>query len=327
MIFCAFALLLTPASEIYESSYLKLEQSRKPVPNLERLVLLADGTKESFYGAYNVLYTNEFPRVQAGNDIFTTAMQKGIIPTKSLAYCSPTLSPIQIVKILENNLIEGVLSAQICLNAIRKELNSMNTGGSTQTQILHQKDTCLSSDIIGLAFRGDISVSGIYASFAPLNLGVPKVKFKRSLYLENLITEHQIFAAWEKEHLQMVLIWYFGQLHLFKRNRGNKMWWPVTKIGAEEMNGEIILDFLRNRLGLFKNLYQKLGERYRKPKSSDFHRQSSLTGQANGNTKLKKLMAEVGTLELKTPPRVTHRYIRTSEGFHFSDDRIKLSSF
>lgn len=105
MIFCAFALLLTPASEIYESSYLELEQSRKPVPNLERLVLLADGTKESFYGAYNVLYTNEFPRVQAGNDIFTTAMQKGIIPTKSLAYCSPTLSPIQIVKILENNLI------------------------------------------------------------------------------------------------------------------------------------------------------------------------------------------------------------------------------
>ncbi|SZF03254.1 unnamed protein product [Blumeria hordei] len=336
MISCTFALIfLTTPDNIYDKSPLEAPNKFKPwkqVPHLNRLVLLSDGYKRSFYGAYKIGDNEGFPGIQVGDDIFMTADQKTDSPAKLRAYCSPTLSSTEIVEILSRNLdpnskfyypkLEGhELSPEKCLKAIHKEWDGIGNKNALQKQIITQSSTCSNSDIIGLAFQGEISIIGDYNRYAPSNnLELPLVTFENTLELENLVSDRQLYAAWEMNGSQMVLVWYYGQLHLFKRSGKDKLWWPVTDLNNPEKNGAMILSFLRNRLRLFYELDKQL-ERYTWPQAfTDFLRPASDHNQSNKSGHAYKLMAEVSQVALRVPAKVPILYLSLSMG-HFPVSR------
>ncbi|CCU76490.1 Blumeria specific protein, partial [Blumeria hordei DH14] len=320
MISCAFALIfLTTPDNIYDKSPLETPNKFKPwkqVPHLNRLVLLSGGYKKSFYGAYKIGDNERFPRIQVGDDIFMTADQKTDSPTKLRAYCSPTLSSTEIVKILSRNLdpnskfyypkLNGhELSSEKCLKAIKKEWDGTENKYASQKQIITQSSTCSNSDIIGLAFQGEISVIGGYTRYAPSNnQELPLVTFENTLELENLVSERQLYAAWKKNGSQMVLVWYYGQLHLFKRIGDDKLWWPVTDLNNLEKNGATILSFLRNRLRLSQELDKQIGRYPWTHAFTDLLKSAPNPNQADKRGEVYRLMAEVSHVALKVPEKV-----------------------
>lgn len=340
MISCAFAfLLLMKWNEIYSKESLASERPSKQVPNLRRLVLLAEETKQSFYGDFETQDYNDFPKIIGEYDIFKTKEQVSRENTRFQAYCSPTLSSMQIAAIIQEQLGPRVkfqypklnnraLSSENCLSHIYTELEGVQKGASSQTQVITQSSICSNSDIIGLAFQGDISVSGVYYPYAPSNgQNVPQVAFSGPLDLQNLVQEGQIYAAWEKYNSQMVLVWYFGQLHLFRRDGINKLWWPVTEIGSTEHNGAIIINFLRHNLGLFKQLDLKIESSRPQRSLFDYFWRPSPSVQPNKDISTNKLMAEVISTEFKIPRKVSLSYLSSDRGKCFDSKSIKLASF
>ncbi|CCU75772.1 unnamed protein product [Blumeria hordei] len=324
MISCVFAfLLLSKGNDIYDKGSLASPRPSKQLPNLRRLVLVAEDTEESFYGDFEAPNNNNFPKMSGDYDIFMTKEQVRYEDTRFQAYCSPTLSPMQIAATIQDQLGPRVkfqypklnnnraLSSENCLSHIYTELEGVKKGASSQTQVITQSSICSNSDIIGLAFQGNISVSGVYYPYAPSNgKNVPQVAFSGHLDLQDLVRENHIYTAHEKKkQIHMVLVWYFGQLHIFRKDGMNKLWWPVTEIGSTKHNGAIIINFLRHSLGLFKRLDQILESSRPQRSLFPYIWRPSTSVQPRKGTSTSNLMAEIVSTEFGIPPKVPLKYL------------------
>ncbi|CAD6500482.1 BgTH12-07658 [Blumeria graminis f. sp. triticale] len=328
MISCVFALIfLTAPNQIYDQSSLESPNQWKQMPHLNRLVLLSDSYKGSFYSAYKIGDSGGFPEIKVEDDIFTTADQSTHKPTKLRAYCSPTLSSTEIIKFFYPKLEGHELSSEKCRKVIYKQWDGSKDKTKSGNQIISQSSTCSNSDIIGLAFQGDISIVGGYNRYAPSkNQNVPLVAFSNTLDLEDLVSDRQLYAAWEKDESQMVLVWYYGQLHLFKRSREDKSWWPMTDLNNPAKNGAMILNFLRNRLRLFQELDKILGRYSYRQDFSTYLRKVSGRRPPNKIEKVYRLMAEISYSALQEPATAPSSYLKFDMGLHSESKKIKKAS-
>ncbi|CAD6500480.1 BgTH12-07656 [Blumeria graminis f. sp. triticale] len=277
MISCAYALLFSGyrasngLSSSYHSSYNRAkEPTRVDVP--KSLVFLADGFGYSFYGAYEFPSNGQFPRPDAQFDIAMTIDTRIDPRTNVVAYCSPTLSSMKIIETFKYDLtpmgktyyadsIPPTTSERNCQELIQEEWYQLLENSSRWPKELAQNRACSSRDIISLAHRGLLLVTGVYSEMAPMNEAeVPKVNVRSSVDLHLMVSPEQILGTWKYRATQMALVWYFGHLHLFERESGSTTWWPKTKIEVEQGNGSILIHFMRYYMNLFNNLDDRIAQ-------------------------------------------------------------------
>ncbi|EPQ62510.1 putative secreted effector protein [Blumeria graminis f. sp. tritici 96224] len=257
-------------SPSYHSEDEEINTPKLKVLEPQRLVILGDEPRNSFYGAYQLPSSRYFPKLNANLDIVSTSENKYGSGTKVMAYCSPTLSTTKIIKelvhgqtpVTKTQVIDpesATVSEQQCWARIFKQWEKISRFEEQGSKNLAQDDTCSSRDIISLAHQGLLSVTGVYSKLAPENKGdIPIVNVKNQLALKDMVSRPQLYAAKNVGNIQKVLVWYFGHLHIFERQVGKHSWWPTTKLNAENTNAAILLDFMRRDLRLFGELDVRL---------------------------------------------------------------------
>ncbi|CCU76482.1 putative Bgh-specific protein [Blumeria hordei DH14] len=294
MVSCAYALLSSdyrlpnnPSSSYFPSRLRPNERTTIGVP--KSLVFLAHGSGNSFYGAYEFPHDGQFPRPNASLDIVKTQESSDDTRTKLVAYCSRTLSSIQIIESFKSDIIPMsesyyaksvpiTTSERNCQDLIEKEWYELLENTSMTPKQLAQNPACSSRDIISLAHRGLLMVTGVYSELAPKytnqntkatmknhlepenEVEVPKVNIEGFVDLHQMVSSDYTFGSWKDSRTHSLLVWYFGHLHLFERKIGSATWWPKTKIDTEHGNGAILLNFMRYRMKLFKKLDDKIAE-------------------------------------------------------------------
>ncbi|CAD6500479.1 BgTH12-07655 [Blumeria graminis f. sp. triticale] len=306
MILCVYALL-----------YAKFKyHDNRPVHGKESdpsLVILVGDSKASFYGAFQAPSDGHFPAAGANSDIFSTEEIDGSEKTKIVAYCSPTLSSMEIIGSLvrdlprlsrTQNIISDLTpqSEQECWNMIKKDwYNSFDAASSSGAKELVQNIKCSSRDIISLAHRGLLSVTGMYSTWAPKTRSeVPKVNIKQTLFLKELVPPNHIIAVWNENNISRALVWYFGHLHSFKRDTGSTLWWPETNIEENEKNCAFLLSILRHDFKTSEELDIRLRQKSWRKKAVD-HFFGAPSCESDDIDKLNQLMAEINHMKMYLP--------------------------
>ncbi|EPQ62506.1 hypothetical protein BGT96224_A20642 [Blumeria graminis f. sp. tritici 96224] len=158
MILCVYALLYA------EFKY----HDNRPVHGKESdpsLVILGGDSKASFYGAFQAPSDGHFPAADANSDIFSTEEIDGSETTKIVAYCSPTLSSMEIIGSLvrdlprllrTQNIISDLTpqSEQECWNMIKKDwYNSFDAASSSGARELNEKNGAFLLSILRHDFK------------------------------------------------------------------------------------------------------------------------------------------------------------------------------
>ncbi|VCU41037.1 BgtE-640 [Blumeria graminis f. sp. tritici] len=249
-------------------------------PVLERMVILGNDGGKSFYGAYDNPILGKFPVTDTKFYLSTTIKNNVEDGTNIKAYCSKTMSSVEIAELLgdimssetvENqDLVPSDPKYQICLAQIQKLTDNQGTESNHQhvqspisAANLNQFQRCSNSDLINLAYRGQISVSGTFSYLAPPSQKAPlKVAMNQHIRFRDLAKSCHVYGLFEKEEVDEILIWYFDHLHIFRRNPDTPIWIPVTQIGSENRNGAVILNFIRKNtdaLTHFNKIIRKSG--------------------------------------------------------------------
>ncbi|CAD6500483.1 BgTH12-07659 [Blumeria graminis f. sp. triticale] len=265
MISCAYALLFSNEGYLYgpsSFSNLRLNQPEETpkVSALHSLVILGDGFRNSFYGAYEFPSDGQFPIPDAKFGIAKTQDKSHRSDTKVVAYCSPTLSSMEIIEKTYCSESRTMLQPEShCLDEIYEDQRQILKNSPTPPRELAQNDKCSSRDIISLAHRGLISIAGVYSTMVPTHKNnIPRVYLKGTVALEEILTRNEIVGSYQNDKMTMALVWYFGHLHLFQKDRGTSIWWPKTKIEVENSNGAMIINFMRHRMKIFKELDNRI---------------------------------------------------------------------
>lgn len=163
-----------------------------------------------------------------------------------------------------------------CLDEIYEDQRQILKNSPTPPRELAKNDKCSSRDIISLAHRGLISIAGVYSTMVPTHKNkyskantksaessvdfnrIPRVYLKGTVALEEILTGNEIFGSYQNNKMTMALVWYFGHLHLFQKDRGTSIWWPKTMIEVENSNGAMIINFMRHRMKIFKELDNRI---------------------------------------------------------------------
>ncbi|SZF03250.1 unnamed protein product [Blumeria hordei] len=330
MVSCAYALLsagynlANNPTSYFPSRLRPNEPTRIGAP--KSLVFLADGLGNSFYGAYEFPHDGHFPRPDARLDIVRTKESSYDSNARAVAYCSPTLSPIKIIESFKYDLtpmsesyyaksVPITESERHCQELIEKEWYELLENTSMTPKQLAQNPACSSRDIISLAHRGNLIVTGVYSEMAPKytnqntkatmknhlepanEVELPKVNIEGFVGLHQMVSYEHTIGSWKYGRTQSALVWYFGHLHLFERRIGCTTWWPKTKIDTEHGNGPILLNFMRSYMELFKILDDKFAEYGLMNRVIDFITcPSCIPLEAQG--RLDNIMAELRHLEI-----------------------------
>ncbi|CCU79543.1 putative effector protein [Blumeria hordei DH14] len=286
MISCAYALLFSgyrlPDSP--SSFYSSRQKAKEPTrDDVLKGLSFSRGWVGKFFPP-----DGQFPRPDAKFDIVKTQESRYDTRTKVVAYCSPTLSSMKIIETFKYDVspmsqiyytesVPITTSERNCQDQIEEDWYELLENSSIWSKELVQNSSCSSRDIISLAHRGLLLVTGVYSEMAPTytkkntkantkkylepvnEVEVPKVNIRDSVDLHQMVSSEQIFGTW-KYRTQMALVWYFGHLHLFERKIGSTTWWPKTKIEVEHGNGAILLNSMRYHMNLFKKLDDKIAE-------------------------------------------------------------------
>lgn len=311
MISCAFVLIsrfLNPNKP--------LEKDSTGYPShLERIVILGSDGGRSYYDAYDNPSPGKFPVPDTKYNLATTIKKVVRNGTNLKAYCSHTMSSVKIAELLGgvistetayyHNPVPAYPKYETCLALIKKSTDIHNAEPNHQqgqsplsAETLNHSKRCSNSDLINLAYRGQISVSGAYGYLAPRNSKAQlKVFMDQHVQFEDFLKSHHANGI-VKNHGK-ILVLYFGHLHVFKKDSRNSIWFPVTQIGSEDHNVEIILNFIRNDTEILDQLDAIIRTSQLKNKILDFCRRMA-TCDPTINQMKKKQMAEIGNIKYST---------------------------
>ncbi|EPQ62671.1 putative secreted effector protein [Blumeria graminis f. sp. tritici 96224] len=242
MISCAFVLIsrfLNPNKP--------LEKDSTGYPShLERIVILGSDGGRSYYDAYDNPSPGKFPVPDTKYNLATTIKKVVRNGTNLKAYCSHTMSSVKIAELLGgvistetayyHNPVPAYPNYETCLALIKKSTDIHNAEPNHQqgqsplsAETLNHSKRCSNSDLINLAYRGQISVSGAYGYLAPRNSKAQlKVFMDQHVQFEDFLKSHHANGI-VKNHGK-ILVLYFGHLHVFKKDSRNSIWFPVTQI-------------------------------------------------------------------------------------------------
>ncbi|CAD6500781.1 BgTH12-06487 [Blumeria graminis f. sp. triticale] len=270
MISCAFIFILrflNPNKPLEKDSTVSSQY-------LEHLVIIGSDGGRSFYAGYDHLMPNGFPVPDLEYDLFATFSNKVEVGTNTRAYCSKTISAVKIAEILDDivktdkqhnqGLVPTDPKDQSCLDYMQKLLIDQDMGFKQpliSATTLSQEDKCSSNNLIRLAYRGLISVSGAFDFFAPQNDKAQlTVVMDKPTSLVNLMYTSDLHGIYIERNSNTLLLWYFGRLHIFKKYPKSPVWYPVTQIGSEKQNSAAILKFIRNYTGMIQKVDKALQE-------------------------------------------------------------------
>ncbi|EPQ64984.1 hypothetical protein BGT96224_A20825 [Blumeria graminis f. sp. tritici 96224] len=120
---------------------------------------------------------------------------------------------------------------------------------------LSQEDKCSTNNLIRLAYRGLISVSGAFRFLAPQNNEAQlKVVMDKPTSLLDLMYTPDLHGLLKEKNSNKLLLWYFGRLHIFKKALRSEIWYPETQIDLEKENGATLLNFIRKHTKIIEKL-------------------------------------------------------------------------
>ncbi|CAD6503333.1 BgTH12-03000 [Blumeria graminis f. sp. triticale] len=313
MIPCAYALLLlqrgaTPQFPMYfpGSSTIKL-----PVYS-NRLVILGSHGRNSFYGVYEPIPDFYFPTIDPKYGITATKDGAFIKSTHLKAYCSPEKSTMEIIEIIVKELVplkslsylnscEAQQKDSACMGHIKNIWNTNVNDIAIPSKNLRNTRKCTHREIVNLAYQGLIKVTGVYRHFSPPGSESEiKVVMNDKINIFCEVARYQIFAENRNKTNEIVLAWYFGNLHVFEVKKGLTILWPKTTVGMEEKNGALIETVLRNNLGAFKDLDELIGEFWLEIPLSDICKRFGICNKEQLARRRSQIMAEVSSLCLGT---------------------------
>ncbi|SZF01577.1 unnamed protein product [Blumeria hordei] len=311
MISCAFALIL----HYMNPNKNKNNDSTRHPFDLERLAILGSDGGRSYYAAYDNPSPGKFPVPDTKYNLAMTIKNNVSHGTNIKAYCSNTMSSVEIAEILESVVSSETVDYQdlvpadprydTCFAYIENladiqnaKYNDEHNQSPLSATTLCQNKQCSNGDLLNLAFRGKILVSGTFSYLAPINQkALLKVAMDQPVYFEKLVGSSHIHGFSTKKELREILIWYFGHLHIFRRKSDSPIWTPVTQLGSEYRNGALILNYIRRKTDLLTELDQIT----RKSGASGMLRdclRGSVTCDTHKETNIRTIMAHISSVEL-----------------------------
>ncbi|CCU76505.1 unnamed protein product [Blumeria hordei] len=305
MVSCAYALLFIQIPDVKNDPRDKSRLTQIP---LERLLILGSDQSKSFYGAYQNPTPGMFPVANPQLHITMTLNKTIYKGTNLRAYCSASRSAFDIAKSLvhpesmntisHQNFISTRVKDQNCMKQIKQLSNQEHNSEPISAASLVSSGICINGNIINLAYRSLISVSGTFHQFAPSKPHAKKmVNMDQPINFKDIARIEQVYAMWTESNTKYILVWYFGYLHVFKRQFKSTVWLPVTKIGEEKKNGAIIENYIRRYTNVLKKLDGHIG-------SLGFKYQFSKLCHGSGcnsdemKKKIGDLMVQIGSTEL-----------------------------
>ncbi|CAD6500484.1 BgTH12-07660 [Blumeria graminis f. sp. triticale] len=262
MVSCAYVFLFMQMPDLKNDP---IDRSKLTQTHLERLLILGSDQSRSFYGAYKNPTPGMFPVANSQLHITTTLNKNIYMGTNFKAYCSASNSALEIAKSLvhsesmktisHQNFISTNTRDQNCLKQIKQLSIQGHNSEPISAASLVSSGVCTNGNIINLAYRSLISVSGTFHQFAPSKPRVnQQVNMDQAIDFKEIVRIEQVYAIWTERNTKYILVWYFGYLHVFKRQFNNTVWLPVTKIGEEKNNGAIIENYIRRHTNVLKTL-------------------------------------------------------------------------
>ncbi|SZF06047.1 unnamed protein product [Blumeria hordei] len=232
---------------------------------IKHLVILGSvqTSTDPYYYKYKVSEIR-FPAPQHGSDITFYNVEMKNENTLTGIYCSPTKSGPTIKQVIFGDLHDattlhedppGVHHSTIthCFMYISSQARQMNPSQSVTVSSLlsnHVNSGCTSLIIASLAFQRRIVMEGKYKCFAPPAVAHwSYTNADQPLKMEDILSHSEMVLAMETSSGTRVLVWYQGHLHIFMRKSYlmKVKWYPVTKIGSESENGQLIHDFVSEK--------------------------------------------------------------------------------
>ncbi|CAD6505363.1 BgTH12-00854 [Blumeria graminis f. sp. triticale] len=223
-------------------------------------------------GSQNVMYNTyqsnlHFPTVKSNHEIYFLETEVLNQNTRAAAYFSPQLSSVQILDEIKSSLLDSTkISKLVSFGRDKPEKNclakitSLSQRSTNKLSIIlgtnDRDQVCTSRIIVGLAFIQTIQILGDYNCFAPQpSHNIINIDADIPLQIEDVVDKNDVVAGTNTGSKTTVLLWYQKHLHLFERDSNYDMTWvPVTKIGHETTNGNVILEFIRPQI--FRALLQ-----------------------------------------------------------------------
>ncbi|CCU76186.1 unnamed protein product [Blumeria hordei] len=211
-------------------------------------LIITSGDQLNSYSTYGIPASVKLPVFQRGSKIYQTQPPHTSHGMQVTAYCS--FSPeVNIKKELTKGLQSlskmahtdsyGVLMGEPeCLQRI--ELHIYRKYKHKSMSALVKETQCSYRTLINLAHRHQIGMTGPYSNLAPpAQNNVRVIKMDKPIPVNEVVDEGLYLVGTTTTH-QLALAWYFGFLHLFRRNSYSTQWYPLTKIGLERENGETL---------------------------------------------------------------------------------------
>ncbi|SZF04617.1 unnamed protein product [Blumeria hordei] len=313
MISCAYALLLIQnEATSHFPLYSPASRTTKLPVYSNRLVILGSHGRNSFYGVYEPVPDFYFPTIDPKYGITATKDGKFVESTHLKAYCSPEKSAMEIIEVIIKGLeplksmsyinsYEAQQKDSACMEHIIKIWDTNINDIAISSKTLRNTRKCTHREIVNLAYQGLIKVTGIYRHFSPPGSESEiKVAMNDKVDVFGEVTRRQVFAKTRDQANEIVLAWYFGNLHVFEGSKGLSILWPKTTIGMEGNNGALIETALRKNLGAFKDLDELIGEFWLEIPLSDLCKKFAICNKEQLAERRSQIMAEVSLLQLGT---------------------------
>ncbi|EPQ63963.1 BgtE-5584 [Blumeria graminis f. sp. tritici] len=267
-----------------------------------RMVILGADSVSTSYDVYETSYPAKFPQLSPEFDIFHNYPTITTPGTYHASYCSYEKNYALIIekitvglpKITRYPMVSSSRDAEAetsCLDYIE---SNYPLDFILLMSDIKKKSCCTTRVVASLAFKRFIGVDGFYGCFAPhIEDQYFRVTADEPIPVEDILSDDPLLHVQRVKTGQEALTWYQGHLHLLRSIKSRKIWWyPATKIGAENENVRMIMDFMRRHFSQirdFETRFIDAPSKGPKMKSASSHESSDLDQEPRSSTNVQKL--------------------------------------
>ncbi|SZF00700.1 unnamed protein product [Blumeria hordei] len=256
-----------------------------------RMVILGEDSVSTSYDVYETSYPAKFPQLRPGSDIFHHHPTITTAGTYHASYCSYEKNYALIIdeitvglpKITRYPMVSSNRDAEAetrCLHYIKSNYPLDSTLTMSD---LKKTPYCTTRVIASLAFKRFIGVDGYYSCFAPfIEDQFFRITADETIPVEDILSDDALLHVRRERTGHEALTWYQGHLHLLRSLNSSRTWWyPASKIGAEDENVRMIMNFMRRHFPQIRDVEAKFidGRNKGPKKKSASHHEFSDTDQ------------------------------------------------